>query len=382
MKTYILTLLMFIFFTIKMSAQCTNANLIISEYVEGSGDNKCIEVYNGTGAAIDLATSNYKIRIYYNGNTTFDEIALNGTGVANTIINNNSTFVICHTNCSYTGTCQRDALLSYNGDDAVALANGATILDVVGQIGTDPGAGWGTSPCRTFNATLVKGVTTAGACLVDADGSDAYDPTVFTSGSGGCLGSDNYSFLGSPLPIELSAFSGKMDNKIVKLDWTTEVEINNDYYTVWHSKDGFNFNIIGRIKGAGNSQIRKNYTITDENPTVGTNYYRLSQTDFDKTERYVGTLTVKTRAKELNINGIYPNPTSSMLNVRYEVISNDEMTYQIVDFLGATVLSGTIDQATKGENNFSKDISELPNGVYFLQLKNNSDMVVQKFVKN
>jgi hypothetical protein len=382
MKTHIFIFLSFIFFTLKINAQCTNTNLIISEYVEGSGDNKCIEVYNGTGAAIDLATSNYKIRVYYNGNTSYDEISLNGTGVANTIINNNSTFVICHTACSYTGTCQRNDFLSYNGDDAIALANGATILDVVGQIGTDPGAGWGTSPCRTFNATLVKGVTTAGACLVDADGSNAYDPTVFTGGTGACLPSDTYTNLGTPLPIELSAFSGKTNENTVNLSWTTETESDNDYYTIWHSTDAYNFKVIGRMKGAGDSQIRKNYTFTHDEPLSGTNYYRLSQTDFDKQERYVGTLAVKSKVKNLSIVGIYPNPTASTLNVRYESTSSEDMNYQIMNHVGSVVFAGTLENISKGENNLSQDISDFPNGIYFLQLKNDSETVVQKFIKN
>ena len=379
--TLLLTSLIMAFFTTKNMAQCTNSDLIISEYVEGSGDNKCIEVYNGTGAAIDLATSNYKIRIYYNGNTIFDEISLNGAGVANTIINNNSTFVICHTNCTYTGTCQRNTALSYNGDDAVVLAKGSTILDVIGKIGEDPGAGWGSSPCRTFNATLVKNVILPGACIVDTDGSNAYEPTTMTNG-GSCLASDTYSSLGTPLPIELSNFSGKMIEKEVVLDWTTEIESKNEYYSVWHSTDAFNYRMIGNIKGAGNSQTRKTYTFLHDEPSTGVNYYRLSQTDFDQTQRYVGTLSVKSKVKNLNIIGIYPNPISSMLNVRYEALSGEEMNYQIIDFLGKIVLSESIENASKGENNLSKDLSDLPNGIYFLQLKNNSEAVVQKFIKN
>jgi Secretion system C-terminal sorting domain/Lamin Tail Domain len=382
MKNYTLLIISFIFFTLKINAQCTNANLIISEYVEGSGDNKCIEVYNGTGAAIDLSTSNYKIRVYYNGNTSYDEISLNGTGVANTIINNNSTFVICHSACTYTGTCQRSSYLSYNGDDAVALVNGATILDVIGQIGTDPGVGWGTSPCRTFNATLVKGVTTAGACIVDTDGSDAYNPSAFTDAGGACLPSDTYSSLGTPLPIELSAFNGKMAENAVNLTWTSEIERDNDYYTIWHSTDAYNFKVIGRMEGAGDSQNRKTYTFTHEEPQSGTNYYRLSQTDFDKQERYVGTLSLKNKAKNLNITSIYPNPTASTLNVRYETTSNEIISYQIRNHVGSIVFTGTLENISKGENSFNQDVSDFPNGIYFLQLKNDNETVVQKFIKN
>lgn len=43
-------------------------DLIISEYVEGSGNNKYIEVYNGTGAAVNLA--DYQLQLFSNGSAT------------------------------------------------------------------------------------------------------------------------------------------------------------------------------------------------------------------------------------------------------------------------------------------------------------------------
>ena len=44
-------------------------NLFISEYVEGSGFNKIIEVANFTGSSIDL--DDFKISVYVNGNISF-----------------------------------------------------------------------------------------------------------------------------------------------------------------------------------------------------------------------------------------------------------------------------------------------------------------------
>ncbi|MBK8533367.1 MAG: lamin tail domain-containing protein [Flavobacteriales bacterium] len=40
-------------------------DLIISEYIEGSSNNKFIELYNGTAGAINLA--NYQLRLHANG---------------------------------------------------------------------------------------------------------------------------------------------------------------------------------------------------------------------------------------------------------------------------------------------------------------------------
>ena len=56
------------------------SELFFSEYIEGSSYNKALEIYNGTGAAIDLAAGSYTIAIYFNGSATAGTtIALTGT---------------------------------------------------------------------------------------------------------------------------------------------------------------------------------------------------------------------------------------------------------------------------------------------------------------
>src|SRR5262245_13246512 len=46
------------------------AELFISEYIEGSSNNKALEIYNGTGAAIDLAAQGYNVQMYFNGSAS------------------------------------------------------------------------------------------------------------------------------------------------------------------------------------------------------------------------------------------------------------------------------------------------------------------------
>ena len=57
-----------VLFAMSVNAQIMDCSeLFISEYVEGSSQNKAIEVYNPTNAAIDL--SSYTIERYSNGAT-------------------------------------------------------------------------------------------------------------------------------------------------------------------------------------------------------------------------------------------------------------------------------------------------------------------------
>lgn len=85
----------------------------------------------------------------------------------------------------------------------------------------------------------------------------------------------------SPLPVELLSFDAKAQSGVAKLDWITASEINNDYFTVERSRNGFEFNDLLTVDGNGTTTSVSNYTAYDEQPNSGVNYYRLRQTDFD-----------------------------------------------------------------------------------------------------
>lgn len=38
--------------------------------MEGSSNNKALEIYNGTGTAVDLAAEGYEVQIYLNGSSS------------------------------------------------------------------------------------------------------------------------------------------------------------------------------------------------------------------------------------------------------------------------------------------------------------------------
>ena len=128
---------------------CTD--LSFSAYLEGSAFNKCLEIYNGTGADVDLST--YTISVYHNGNIIPNQtISLSG------ILAADDYYTICHTDFSLPGLTPDMTTneLLFNGNDAVALNNGTTDTDVIGQIGFDPGDAWTDNGCSTENMSLVK----------------------------------------------------------------------------------------------------------------------------------------------------------------------------------------------------------------------------------
>jgi hypothetical protein len=152
-----------------------SSTLFFSEYVEGSSNNKALEIYNGTGAAIDLAADNYVVQMYFNGGTTTG-LTINLTGS----VANSDVFVLAQSSANATILAQADQTSSaswFNGDDAIVLRKGGatgTIVDSIGQIGVDPGTEWGSGLTSTADNTLRrKSSVTAG----DTNPNDAFDPS-------------------------------------------------------------------------------------------------------------------------------------------------------------------------------------------------------------
>jgi predicted extracellular nuclease len=143
--------------------------LFFSEYIEGSSNNKALEIYNGTGAAVNM--SGYSIEMYFNGSVTPGApIALTG------VVADGDVFVLAHSLAVAEILAQADQTSGvgfYNGDDAVALRHNGTIIDVIGQIGFRPIPEWGSGDVSTLDNTIRR---QADVCAGDPNGSDAFDP--------------------------------------------------------------------------------------------------------------------------------------------------------------------------------------------------------------
>ena len=129
------------------AVRAASTELFFSEYVEGSSNNKALEIYNDTGAAVNLATAGYNVQMFFNGNPVSTlTISLTGTVAAGDV------YVLAQSSANATILAQADQTNGagwFNGDDAVVLRKGTTLLDVIGQIGFDPGSQWGSGLAST-----------------------------------------------------------------------------------------------------------------------------------------------------------------------------------------------------------------------------------------
>jgi len=160
-------LFLFLFVLIGTAGFSQTTDLFISEYAEGSSNHKYLELYNGTGASINLA--NYELwRISNGGSWPEATVSLTGMladGAVLVVANSQADTLI--TNLS-NATTAFNAATYFNGDDAVGLAknNGSgtfILIDAIGKSGPDPGSGWdvaGTTNA-TANHTMVRKSTQA-----------------------------------------------------------------------------------------------------------------------------------------------------------------------------------------------------------------------------
>jgi predicted extracellular nuclease len=154
-------------------------DMIVSEYIEGSSNNKAIELFNPTGASIDLAAGGYQLLFYFNG-----AVAVGGTINLTGVVPSGGTWVVANSSASagiLALADQTSGISFYNGDDAVVLAKGggATVVDAVGQVGFDPGTEWGAGLVSTADNTLRRNPL---VCDGDTNPGDVFDPSIQWSG--------------------------------------------------------------------------------------------------------------------------------------------------------------------------------------------------------
>ena len=138
-----------------LNNSCTTGatDLFISEYIEGSSNNKAIEIANFTGNAINL--SGYIVAGYFNGNSSPNTFIT----LPNVELPNNQVWVVVPSNATdglKTYANQITGIGWFNGNDAVVLKKGAADIDIIGNIGCDPGVGWVSGGLQTNDGTLVR----------------------------------------------------------------------------------------------------------------------------------------------------------------------------------------------------------------------------------
>ena len=175
------------------------------------------------------------------------------------------------------------------------------------------------------------------------------------------------------LPIGLSSFSSTVNDKKVILNWETVSETNNRQFIVERSLNGTDFETIGTLPGAGNSNTVKQYVFTDNAPGY-INHYRLKQIDFDG--RFVYSKILYIKVEKASPLQIMENVVSTHL--RYQVNSGmNESRLEIYDMTGRNVYKADTKEGVQLIN-----VSSWSAGKYLIRLlTTNGQVYSHQFIK-
>jgi len=378
---YLVSIILLILSVHLLNAQCNNSGAyfpIYAEYDDDYGDAE--SKYSWSSGIYNLSQIGSAGNI---NSITFlieDPVTVNDT-YSNQEIWMRHTSINSYTNDDYPGTT--GFVRVYIGDIQISGANFSNngycnvVLDnAFNYNGTDNleilflnKSGFATSEdvffySTNYNASLSNRVGKYGASYISfseatSNGGEGGRKTINTALGFNTSNSVNCNSFESTLPITLQAFDLNTEKDLVTIEWSTQSEVNNAYFTLEHSTDGLNYNMIKELKGAGNSNTKKSYSYIDKSATDGLNYYRLKQTDFDGRYKYF-------YSKSINITShslirIFPNPAKDVVYVK----SNERINkLELYDITGSLIYK----QNNINSRTYILHRKDLRKGTYLLKI--------------
>lgn len=242
-----------------------------------------------------------------------------------------------------------------------------------------------------FHTTTSLTIPTGAAAWVENifPTSQTYDYTVTTTGT------YNYqcdfhlqmqaSFTATAvLPVTMSVFSVQANEEEVTLAWTTETEINTDYFSIRKSLDGVEFKEIGQVPAAGNSSVTRRYSYNDVLSPEKYVYYSIAIVDKDGKYQLSPIEVFKNlQAPPKILLGISPNPVGAMghVKLKFNAEKKGKLNIRVSDMNGKQVQEVNM-AAFPGINTGHMHFGNLPAGTYLLLLRIDNNYETVTLVKN
>ncbi len=342
-------------------------NLYFSEYLEGSANNKALEIYNPTGAAVDLSA--YSVKAFNNG-----AVSPTNTQPLAGILAAGDVYIIANSAADSLILAQADTTSTvtfFNGDDAIILFNGGDTIDAIGVVGVDPGTNW---PIDTLGATseftLVR------------------KPAVNAGQNNWSIGStewlvyaqNDFSFIGShtqdPCPIVCSTEilpSGQAHTEqrtVFRLSWVPQpgavgCQVEGQRLPTGPSPNKnivsppYNSLVVPKAQaGAGTTWTWRVRCACSIDPFEATDFTAFGDTFF---------VPVAREMASLQGISLFPNPANEQLQLTWTSAREAVVPVEVLDLMGRTVYATTA-AAVEGRNVLNLPISALQPGMYFIRM--------------
>lgn len=174
------------------------------------------------------------------------------------------------------------------------------------------------------------------------------------------------------LPVEMLYFIAKpIENRYIKLRWATATEINNEGFEIQRSTNGVEYTPIGFVEGMGNYTGKMDYSFNDYEVKSGVNYYyRLKQIDFDGEFDFSKIVMARLNGISNKLIEVYPVPSSSRIFINS---SEEILNAEVFDMTGKKLSTSYLKNEV--------DISNLPQGVYLLQVRTATNSQTVKIIR-
>jgi hypothetical protein len=187
---------------------------------------------------------------------------------------------------------------------------------------------------------------------------------------------NNFRDLPITLPVTLTSFKAKSEGNAIALNWATASERNSSHFDVLRSADGKVFSTIGSVQSAGNSNANIDYSLKDNEPFAGNNYYQLKQVDKDGTVNLSNVI--------VGVSNVQPISLSAMasldgLNINTYADKAGIASFYIFNSNGQKIADRKV-LLTQGFNNTEMK-ANLEAGLYIVKMQLNGRFLTSKLIK-
>jgi len=340
--------------------------IFFSEYIEGSSNNKALEIYNVSGGVIDLAEVD--VKLYSNGGTSPSSTATLSGFLASAEV-----YVLANGSANATILSEADitsGVVNYNGNDAIELYFQDTLIDIIGTVGS--------SSTYAENVTLVRKPE-----IISGD-------TTYTVSEWNIYSEDETSYLGShtisedTLAISLRNFEASYQSGTIILNWSTDSETENAAFQIFRNNE-----FIAFVEGSETTSVTKYYEYIDKFISPGKTYtYLLNDIDYSGNinSHNAVSVTVSTPGEgyhllpEGSVGAAYPNPFNSTTILPISLKETAVVSITLHDVFGRKQRDIINKQFSPGEYTLPINVSDLPSAVYFLHVYIGNSMKTQKIV--
>lgn len=190
------------------------------------------------------------------------------------------------------------------------------------------------------------------------------------------------------LSVELISFEAISGDGNVRLQWSTESELNNDHFILYRKIAGSSdFAHLAIIPGSGTSSQTQDYTYVDYSVVNGVTYdYRLADVDINGVETTHDIIVSATPMGDETIpvdyalHQNYPNPFNATTLIRFDIKEQGLVQLIIYDLLGREVATLVNEELDAKSYSISWDASGLSSGIYFCKLNTGNFTAARKLL--